>query len=190
MPKKTARKRTIVSDIFGQPIEQPINQKLKGNRNELTAAKFLHKWTGVDFVRTPSSGGRRLKNAKNFCGDVVCCDDDYYFPFTVETKHLGQITVTKTLRSNSEVFTIWRQAEADAVRASKEPMLLLRSNGMPAGTFHCFIRKVIADLLGIVPDYDGGLIVGFHSSKLLQVTFAKNLVDVIKSTKFATCLTS
>ena len=33
--------------------------------NELKAAKWLTKWTGCPFTRTPSSGGLRWKNTAN-----------------------------------------------------------------------------------------------------------------------------
>ena len=90
--------RTIETDIFGyQVAENPINSKKKGDTNERAAASWLHKWTRELFIRTPSSGGRRLENASNFCGDVVCENEDFNFPFVVETKHRKDITFSKVL---------------------------------------------------------------------------------------------
>ena len=62
--------RRVDTDLFGAK-EQSINSKVKGNNNELKAAKWLTKWTGCPFTRTPSSGGLRWKNTANVCGDVV-----------------------------------------------------------------------------------------------------------------------
>lgn len=182
-----ARKRTIVTDIFGMPTEPSINQKLKGNKNELVAAKFLTKWTGVEFVRTPSSGGRRLRNAKNFCGDVVCCDDDYDFPMAVETKHLKQVYITETLRTNSEIYKIWKQAERDGRRAGKHPMLMLRQNGMKAGTFYCFVSRPVSLFFTergarVISNGDG--IVGFHSDTLSTFPFDEKLRIKLRSLTF------
>jgi uncharacterized protein YdhG (YjbR/CyaY superfamily) len=41
----------------------------------------------------------------------------------------------KVLRTNSAVFTIWKQAVVDAKRAKKYPMAMLRENGMPSKTW-------------------------------------------------------
>ena len=52
--------RRVDTDLFGAK-EQSINSKVKGNNNELKAAKWLTKWTGCPFTRTPSSGGLRWR---------------------------------------------------------------------------------------------------------------------------------
>lgn len=124
--------RRIEHDIFGNdPRPRSILAKRKGNLNERAAAKFLSDWTGVQFNRTPSSGGMHLRN-QLFCGDLVCVDERFFFPFVVETKHLKNLHVTETLRANSEVFTVFRQAKRDADRIGKRPMCLIRSNRMDA----------------------------------------------------------
>lgn len=180
--------RTIKDDLFGEGYKQPINQKKKGNRNELVVCKVLEKWTGVPFSRVPSSGGLRWKNNKSICGDVVCTDENVYFPFSVETKHLKMLAVGKNLlRSNSKVFTIYKQAKRDADRAGKIPMMMLRCNGMKEGEYWVFVPANEADILfrrapesmGVVTDSRGalGYIYGWKSSGLFsEVKFD----DVIK----------
>lgn len=133
--------RRIEHDIFGtDPRPRSILAKNKGNRNERTAAKFLTEWTGVQFNRTPSSGGMHLRN-QLFCGDLVCVDERFFFPFVVETKHLKNLHVTENLRSNSEVFRVFRQAQRDADRIGKRPMCLIRTNGMDAGDWYLVLER-------------------------------------------------
>lgn len=171
-------KRTIETDLFGHfVVENPINSKKKGDKNERIAAKWLTEWTGTPFTRVPSSGGLRWKNASNVCGDLVCEDESFVFPFAVETKHLKSLVMPKYLRSNSKVFSIYDQAKLDADRAGKHPMMLLRQNGMPSGEFMVFFNKELQELL---PIYDccghnrkGVCLYGYKSSRLIEVEFAK-----------------
>jgi len=136
-------KKRLEHDIFGTKPRDTINSKKKGDTNERVAAKWLKKWTGEGFIRTPSSGGRRLQNASNFCGDVVCENEDFDFMFTVETKHYKNLPMPTLLRNNSQVFTIWNQAVRDSIRSGKEPMLMLRENGMPEGEFMIYWRFML-----------------------------------------------
>ena len=64
--------KTIHDDLFGAPRKQLINQKAKGNRNELMVCKVLEAWVGEPFSRVPSSGGLRWKDFNNAVGDVIC----------------------------------------------------------------------------------------------------------------------
>jgi hypothetical protein len=173
-------KRTIVTDIFGLKVST-INQKQKGNKNESVLAKYLCQLTGREFTRTPSSGGRRFKNAKNFCGDVVCCDDDYNFAFCVETKHWKEIFMEWKLRQSSVVYTIWKQAEKDAKRANRIPILFLRFDGMPAKKYWVFLERKVALHLGLKEEITGETIVGVSSDNLLKINYTKHLNDGILS---------
>jgi len=132
------KRRRIDEDIFGDSPADTINQKVKGNRNEINAAKWLTRWTGAKFTRTPSSGGLRWKKNSSVCGDVVCEEEDFNFKYSVETKHLARIPVPKNgkLRSNSIFYKIWKQAEEDAERANKKPFVIVRENGMVKDTFY------------------------------------------------------
>lgn len=171
-------KRTIETDIFGYKVaENPINSKRKGDTNERVAAKWLTEWTGVPFTRVPSSGGLRWKNSANVCGDLVCEDDNFEFPFAVETKHLKSIPMPETLRSNSIIFTILEQAKRDADRAGKKPMMILRQNGMPAGKFMIFFLENLCRLglgyscAGTSPE--GERVYGYHSDAVAKLEFAE-----------------
>lgn len=182
------RTRSIETDIFGYPVGQVmINSKNKGDSNERQATKWLYLWTGVRFIRTPSSGGRRLENASNFCGDVVCEDETFNFIFAVETKHLKKITFDPILRSNSAIFTIWEQAKRDADRAGKLPMLMLRENGRSIGSYmiyfsqsvHEKVKRTGAVVVSKGVNKDGGRIYGYTSDDLLEKISYEKLGSLI-----------
>lgn len=131
--------RRIGDDIFGDVAKKSTGIRTgakKGKDNERLLAATLGKWVGTKFNRTPQSGGMHLRNA-NFAGDIVCVDQKYDFPFTVETKHLKTIYVPDSgnLRTNSIVYTIFDQARKDAERVGLSPLAFLRSNGMDRGEY-------------------------------------------------------
>lgn len=131
----------LEDDIFGWgDTPKKINSKRKGDVNERETAKWLHRWTGVPFTRVPSSGGLRWKNTANVCGDVVCEDTDFHFPFSVETKHLKNISFDKKLRSNSKIRSIYNQCKRDADRSGRVPFLMLRKNGMGKQEYVIFLN--------------------------------------------------
>lgn len=175
-------KKTIENDLFGRPIrsgKKQKNGKAEGNKNERAAADWTGKWTGVKFIRTPSSGGRRLTNNSTFCGDIVCEDEDFDFVFSLETKHLERLSLREQLVKNSVVYTIWEQALADAKRARKLPMLLLRKIGMGKNSFVLFVSKEVAQylLLEGVPIACTGKgkyeLYGFKCTDVLDVSYEK-----------------
>lgn len=172
----------MLDEVLGETrYKQPINQKKKGNLNEREVCKFLQLWTGQKFIRTPASGGRRLENNDMFVGDVVCENQDFKFVFTVETKHyqkLGLKTLKGQMRANAKIFGFWEQAKSDAERAKKIPMLLVRENDMPKGTWLVFMQRT--DLfwntclrLGIDSVAEGFKygIIGIKSSDLLKIPY-------------------
>ena len=126
----------LFDELFGQK-QSTINSKRKGNANEAALASFLSEWTGQEFVRIPQSGGLRWKNAQNICGDLLCTNNDFDFPFVIETKHLKHYPCPRMLHKNSCIYSIWKQPLRDAERSGKRPSLFLRKNGMPSKTWHC-----------------------------------------------------
>lgn len=128
----------IRQDVMGDSGRAPsINSKQKGNHNERELCKWLSEWAGAEFVRVPMSGGLRWKNTirMNICGDVICTDQSFQFPFSVETKHYKNISFHSTkeskLRKGSIVDRLFKQCSRDAKRDEKIPFLVLRVNGMP-----------------------------------------------------------
>ena len=137
--------RSMEQDVPGYSKKRKArcNQKKKGNANELAATKALQKWTGVKFTRTPQSGALRRINSDGIVADIIpdTLDKNFYWPFSVETKHLMHIPVAKQLPKNSMIFSIWEQVHRDALRAEQLPMALLRSNGMPSGEYYLILRR-------------------------------------------------
>ena len=162
---------SLEDDIFGWGDKPDrINSKKKGDKNELEVSKWLEKWTGVPFTRVPSSGGLRWKNTANVCGDVVCEDEDFNFPFSVETKHLKNIRFSKKLRVNSKIRSIYDQCKIDADRANRMPMLILRENGMPKGTYIIYFDFKLKSIECISKgSFEGFNLYGYESSTILSM---------------------
>lgn len=182
------KSRTIETDIFGYPVrEDSINSKKKGDANERLVSNWLESWTGVAFTRVPRSGGLRWKNTANVCGDVVCEDSDFNFPFTLETKHLKRITFTRHLRKNSSVYEVFRQCYSDCKRSGKRPLLMLRKDGMPKGEYVMYLsgdislipRDLGCEIIssGVEPDTNQ-YIVGYSSKDILNKV---KFVELIKN---------
>lgn len=133
--------KRIEHDVLGTKPRNTssINSKRKGNRNEVKLAHWLTAWTQTKFARTPASGGHHLKNSGSsfVCGDVVCGDENFNFPFLIETKHYKRFSLSKDLRSNSAIIRIYEdQAIPDAKLAKKIPLAFLRHNGMIKNTWY------------------------------------------------------
>lgn len=177
---------SLYDDIFGGGGKSKINSKRKGDRNEREVAKLLTKWTGQKFIRTPSSGGIATRlgsmsvNAA-FCGDVSCVDQNFEFHFTVETKHYKSLALSKELRSNSKVYSIYQQAKRDAEAAGRLPMIMLRKNGMAAGEYMIYFDVPVESM---VIDSLGHGLYGYYSDNLIQLdfqTFQKSMVEYAKA---------
>lgn len=122
------------------------NSKKKGNKAERDASKVLENWTGKEFARIPASGGLRWHKREGVVGDLMCSTEGHYFPFTVEVKFHEKIDFSQPLfesRKGIKLLDFVNQALTDGKRASKEPMLLIRYNGMPKGVFFVGIRRTL-----------------------------------------------
>ena len=141
---------SLKTQMFGGS-EDAFQSRLKGNRNEVILAKLLSDWTGVKFQRTPRSGGIHAL-AEFCCGDVMCVSREFIFPFSVETKHykvIGSPNGGMFFRKNSKMLKFWKQAQADADRSKKKPMLLARQNGMPKGEYYVCLPITLEVKIGI-----------------------------------------
>jgi len=173
--------KSFKSELLGTPdYTQPINQKQKGNRNEVQAAKVLSSWTGARFARTPMSGGLHWDH-ESVSGDVVCITRGFDFMFSVETKHYASFRVDKVLRSNSRIIRIFDQAINDALEAGKYPLLLLRSNGMPKGDYYVFLNvaKEFIKLLSCPIISEADNLYGVYSTDLFKTVSYKELKNYL-----------
>lgn len=190
--------RNIVHDLFGRkPAPNKINSRRKGAENERNAAKMLEVWTGEPFARVPSSGGLRWKSANNAIGDLVCTNDQFEFGFSIETKHLKSALLHGKLKSNSIVYRIWEQSYQDCLRAnpigSKQPMLMVKTNGMAKTEYVVFVHKSIGQWLHTYVDcvstndkstkeYDA--VMGFYMRDLIEHVPYKALDRLSKICRF------
>lgn len=176
----------VLDDIMGKKPGKKVNGKAKGSKNERSVAKWLTEWTGEEFNRTPMSGGLRWLDASRIAGDVVAPVDSK-FPFCIEAKSYKMIEVKSKLRSNSIIFTFWRQCLRDAERVGKHPMLFIRKNGMAKDTHYIFVDRKMGEVIeplcssralayGQNEQYD---IMGFHSDSLLNSVDYGNLLTSI-----------
>ncbi len=187
---------SLETDVFGfSGSADRINSKRKGNVNEGTCCKAMKSWTGYKFVRVPMSGGLRWKDSQNVAADLICDEPDVEFRMTVETKHLKKITISRVLKTNSMVFTIWEQVMSDAMRCGKLPMAMLRENGMDSGEYYCILASEYGGALmslNVPILFSGGNgkynIIGFKFSDVKQhmkyARFDREIVKYNLVTKF------
>lgn len=126
-----------------------MNARRKGAKGERMAAEFLKEWTGMDFKRTPGSGGLRGHVSDYTEGDIVCVKKNYIFPLCIEVKFYEELNFNHLLYDvNSKIKSFWKQARESAKRAEKIPILLMRYNNMPRGMFFVIISNRFKVLLG------------------------------------------
>jgi len=128
-----------------------INSKAKGSRNERDICKLFKDWTGYDFARVPSSGGLRWKRVSDTTGDITCTDQKHnrYFNFSIEAKNYKEINFEHLISpvKNCKILEFWAQAETDAERAKKLPLLFMRYNGLPKGFHFLVMDSALYDLI-------------------------------------------
>ena len=123
------------------------NSKRKGNKFEREVAKWLTSWTGFKFQRTPYSGANHM--SRDLASDIMCADERHAHRcrISVECKSYRDIRFEHILlgTKGSEIEKFWRQAERDAIRSKKVPMLIMRYNSMPKEEFFLVVDSDLAD---------------------------------------------
>lgn len=160
-------------------------QKQKGNENERNLAKWFERWTGEKFARVPASGGLRWQNKDSVVGDVVTQDETFYFPFTIETKHVQNAGIVKgktEITAKYNLFQYWQQAETDTARLNtsegkptKVTLLLVRQNRMPKDTWYFFVDRKLKSILRRL-----GLEFAHYATKASTTIFAAKSDEVLK----------
>lgn len=130
----------------------PINARSKGKRGEAMAIEFMSQWTGMEFRRSPLSGGLRGHIADYTEGDIICTKKNYIFPLCVEVKFYEELNFNHLLYDvQSKIMGFWHQAHDSAVRAKKIPLLLMRYNGLPKNFFFVVLEYKFIRELGVLP---------------------------------------
>lgn len=127
-------------------IEKKIDRKKLGKRSrnkgssfERTIAKRFEEVLGVDFVRTPQSGGfaKNLDKTEGFRGDIVPASKDVNFKLHIECKN------TKTWS-----LPAWlKQAQGDCPK-DKIPVVIFHQHG----TSNNYITLNLEDFFSIIDD--------------------------------------
>ena len=128
----------IEEHFFGAK-DKKVNSYRKGANNERSLSYALGRWTGKEFTRVPRSGGLRWLSTQNVCGDLICTDAKFNFPFNIETKHYKAFSFDLSTGKNKDVYKAWEQTKSDSERSGKDPIMFLRQNKMPANTWYVFL---------------------------------------------------
>lgn len=129
-----------------------INSKKKGSKGENRATKMLETWSGLEFKRSPQSGGLRGHVADYTVGDIICTDRkmmNKVFPLTIEVKTYKAINFATLLpipgrgkETQTSIISEWfNQARDDGKRGEKLPMLLMRYDGLPQEFFFIVMER-------------------------------------------------
>ena len=120
-------------------------------------AEFMKDWTGMDFRRTPGSGGLRGHVVDYTEGDLVCVKKNYIFPLCIEVKFYEELNFSHLLydprvkkkKKATGIKGFWKQTAASAVRAEKVPILFMRYTGLPKDMFFVMISYRFFRSLGV-----------------------------------------
>lgn len=128
-----------------------VNSRAKGSKAERELCKWFEKWTGFKFTRVPASGGLRWKNTNATSGDIICDNERHgrRFQFSVENKSYKDIHFEHLILGNKriKISEFWGQANADATRSNKIPILFMRYNGMAKNTYFVCITVQLYNLI-------------------------------------------
>lgn len=109
-----------------------VSGRNKGSTFERHTAKEVSEWTGMEFKRTPMSGGW----AKT--GDITPKNpkDMVKFPFNLELKNQESWTIPMLMKLEGgklpkKVAGWWKQCEDDAKKSKRIPLLLMTKANEP-----------------------------------------------------------
>ena len=120
------------------------NSKSKGNRFERSVCKAFQNWSGYEFSRTPASGGLRWKKADN-----ISSKHAKRFSLSIECKSYHDIKFEHLLlgMKSCKIDSFWNQANRDAERAKKIPVLIMRYNSMPKDEAFFMVNEEVDNFL-------------------------------------------
>lgn len=107
------------------------NSRVKGAGFERKIASMLSDWWGVEFHRTPSSGGLHWKQDNRVHGDIVAPVDATDYPFCNECKKVEGWDFEQLIKGTGEVTDWWLQCITDAREVKKVPLLTFSKNYSP-----------------------------------------------------------
>lgn len=141
--------------------------RTKGANFERQIAKILSAEFGVTLRRTPLSGGW-AKDSNVAAGDIVCVDDDAYWPFCIECKNAEGWRFSSLLTDKHSWFDNWLRQARDECPPNKKAILIFSKNYTPI-----FAARPLSDVGNIalpyaVIDVDGKYILICLLSQCMQ----------------------
>lgn len=162
------------------------NSKQKGNKAERELCKWFEQWTSFPFNRVPASGGLRWKNTNATAGDIICDNERHNrrFQFSIESKSYKDINFEHLILGNkkAKIREFWQQANDDAERGGRVPILFMRYNGMTKNTWFVVIPMYVYNLFfptTVVWEYNRFVVSGkdemviMNSNDLLKIDYMK-----------------
>lgn len=151
------------------------NPKEKGNNFERKVAGLLTKWSGVKFLRTPSSGAIHNFKDRRVVSDIVPPLSFGEFPFSIECKNVNcSWEFSALLEGTSETLKKhWKQCCEDAQREGLRPLLVFTKNFR---NIYCVLTEEDYAVLNveIIPN----LTVGCLDSRLVILNFENFLQEI------------
>jgi hypothetical protein len=109
-----------------------VNGREKGAGFERQVAKLLSAWWGVEFHRTPQSGGLHWQKDNRVAGDIVApVEIAVIFPFSIECKKHEDWNFEQVIKGTGEIPSWWNQCVNDANNTGKIPLLIFTKNFSP-----------------------------------------------------------
>lgn len=167
----------LLEEYFEERPKKKVNSRTKGAKNERNLCKALELWTGEEFTRVPASGGLRWINTQNICGDVICTNNDFNFPLSIETKHYKAFKLDLRREKNALLWKCWEQCKSDAERSKKVPVMFLRENGMSKNTWLVFFScdSLCNSLFPVNTVSEGNNLISFNSVDLFNFPYKEFL---------------
>ena len=106
------------------------NGKAKGSGFERLVAKAFSDVFGVEFRRTPMSGGWSHDNPQ-VAGDLVCMDPTFDFPFCIECKNSEGWKLESLFTDNHKWFDDWWKQLIRECPVGKAGILVFTRNRAP-----------------------------------------------------------
>lgn len=126
----------IIQNKIKSSTKKRINSYRKGSDFERKIAKILTEKLGFEIIRVPMSGAFASSYNTDFvAGDLTPTSKDIFFPFVFELKHHNKNNVVLDIlnpqKSNKDLIEWCKQAEAEAKRLNKIPIVVFRLNRSP-----------------------------------------------------------
>jgi Holliday junction resolvase len=102
------------------------NSQNKGKNFERLIAKKLTETLGIEFKRTPQSGASPLGQDWQLLGDIVTKDSNW--EYCIELKKQEGWEFKDFFNKKSKIYKWWEQAEEQATKISKIPVLIFSKN--------------------------------------------------------------